>query len=177
VEVAEEYDTPDWSPDKAQQEMDQAITALGKTGFAGVYAMNDGTAGGAIAAMQGAGIDPKTIPITGQDAELEAVQRILTGEQYMTVYKATKPEAKAAADIAVAIAQDKQVPAGLVNGKTNNGTEDVPSVLLTPVAVTKENVATAEFGGQPLVGPDGYWTADQVCTGEFQPACQAAGIS
>jgi D-xylose transport system substrate-binding protein len=177
VEVAQEYDTPDWSPDKAQQEMDQAITAVGKTGFAGVYAMNDGTAGGAIAAMQAAGVDPKTIPTTGQDAELEAVQRILVGEQYMTVYKATKPETKAAADIAVALAQDKQVPAGLVNGKTNNGTEDVPSVLLTPVAVTKSNVGTAEYGGQPLIGPDGYWTADQVCTGEFQSACQSAGIS
>jgi D-xylose transport system substrate-binding protein len=177
VEVAQEYDTPDWSPDKAQQEMDQAITAVGKTGFTGVYAMNDGTAGGAIAAMQAAGVDPKTIPTTGQDAELEAVQRILVGEQYMTVYKATKPETKAAADIAVALAQDKQVPAGLVNGKTNNGTEDVPSVLLTPVAVTKGNVGTAEYGGQPLIGADGYWTADQVCTGEFQSACQAAGIS
>src|SRR5829696_1105339 len=177
VQVDEEYDTPDWSPDKAQQEMDQAITALGRTGFAGVYAMNDGTAGGAIAAMQGAGIDPKTIPTTGQDAELEAVQRILTGEQYMTVYKATKPEAKAVADIAVALARDQEVPAGLVNGQTNNGTEDVPSVLLTPIAVTKENVAAAEFGGQPLIGPDGYWTPDQVCTGEFQSACQAAGIS
>jgi D-xylose transport system substrate-binding protein len=177
VQVAEEYDTPDWSPDKAQQEMDQAITALGRTGFAGVYAMNDGTAGGAIAAMQGAGIDPKTIPTTGQDAELEAVQRILTGEQYMTVYKATKPEAEAAAKIAVALAQDQEVPGGLVNGQTNNGTEDVPSVLLTPVAVTKENIATAEFGGQPLIGPEGYWSADQVCTGEFQSACQAAGIS
>jgi D-xylose transport system substrate-binding protein len=177
VQVAQEYDTPDWSPDKAQSEMDQAITAVGKTGFTGVYAMNDGTAGGAIAAMQAAGVDPKTIPTTGQDAELEAVQRILVGEQYMTVYKATKPETKAAADIAVALAQDKQVPAGLVNGKTNNGTEDVPSVLLTPVAVTKSNVGTAEYGGQPLIGPDGYWTADQVCTGEFQSACQSAGIS
>src|SRR5512144_652964 len=71
VQVAQEYDTPDWSPDKAQSEMDQAITALGKTGFTGVYAMNDGTAGGAIAAMQGAGIDTKTIPTTGQDAELD----------------------------------------------------------------------------------------------------------
>ena len=77
--------------------MDQAITALGKTGFKGLYAMNDGTAGGAIAAMQAAGIDPKTIPSTGQDAELEAVQRILTGDQFMTVYKATRPEAETSA--------------------------------------------------------------------------------
>src|SRR5829696_7673245 len=97
--VAKEYDTPDWSPDKAQQEMEQAITALGKDGFVGAYAANDGTAGGAIAAMKGNGIDPKTIPTTGQDAELAAIQRILAGEQYMTVYKAIKPEAEAAAEL------------------------------------------------------------------------------
>jgi D-xylose transport system substrate-binding protein len=81
--VAKEYDTPDWSPDKAQQEMEQAITAVGKDGFVGVYAANDGTGGGAIAAMKGNGIDPKTRPTTGQDAELAAIQRILVGEQYM----------------------------------------------------------------------------------------------
>jgi D-xylose transport system substrate-binding protein len=180
VQVAKEYDTPDWSPDKAQTEMDQAITALGKTGFAGVYAMNDGTAGGAIAAMQGAGIDTKTIPTTGQDAELDAVQRILTGDQYMTVYKATRPEAETSAKIAVALAQGKPVPtSGLLvqQTKTDNGAADIPSYLLTPVAVTKDNVATAEYGGQPLIGPDGYWTADDVCTPEVQSACQAAGIS
>ncbi len=177
VQVAQEYDTPDWSPDKAQTEMDQAITALGKTGFKGLYAMNDGTAGGAIAAMQAAGIDPKTIPSTGQDAELDAVQRILTGDQYMTVYKATRPEATAAAQIAVALAQGKQIPANMITTKTNNGATDVPSDLLTPVAVTKDNIATAEYGGQPLIGPDGYWTAGDVCTPEFQSACQQAGIS
>jgi D-xylose transport system substrate-binding protein len=177
VQVAKEYDTPDWSPDKAQSEMDQAITALGKTGFKGLYAMNDGTAGGAIAAMQAAGIDPKTIPSTGQDAELEAVQRILTGDQYMTVYKATKPEATAAAQMAVALANGKPIPANMVTTKTNNGATDVPSDLLTPIAVTKDNVGTATYGGQPLIGPNGYWTASDVCTPEFQSACQAAGIS
>ena len=103
--VAKEYDTPDWSPDKAQQEMEQAITAVGKDGFVGVYAANDGTAGGAIAAMKGNGVDPKTRPTTGQDAELAAIQRILIGEQYMTVYKAIKAEAEAAAELAVALAK------------------------------------------------------------------------
>ena len=101
LKVGKSYDTPDWSPDKAQQEMEQAITALGKDGFVGVYAANDGTAGGAIAAMKGNGIDPKTIPSTGQDAELAAIQRILAGEQYMTVYKAIIPEAEQAAELAV----------------------------------------------------------------------------
>ena len=110
--VAKEYDTPDWSPDKAQQEMEQAITALGKDGFVGVYAANDGTAGGAIAAMKGNGIDPKTIPTTGQDAELAAIQRILAGEQYMTVYKAIKAEAEAAAELAAALAKGEAPPSG-----------------------------------------------------------------
>jgi D-xylose transport system substrate-binding protein len=183
VQVAKEFDTPDWSPDQAQTEMDQAITALGKTGFKGVYAMNDGTAGGAIAAMSAAGVDPKTVPTTGQDAELEAVQRILTGDQYMTVYKATRPEATAAAQIAVALANGKPVPPAMVTTKTNNGSTDVPSDLLTPIAVTKDgssgtsSVANAEFGGQKLVAPDGYWTPSQVCTAQFQSACTAAGIS
>jgi D-xylose transport system substrate-binding protein len=167
--IAKEYDTPTWSPDKAQQEMDQAITALGKTGFVGVYAANDGTGGGAIAAMKAAGIDPTTIPVTGQDAELAAIQRILVGEQYMTVYKAIKPEAEDAAQLAVALAQGKQPPSGLVNQNVNNGTKDVPSVILTPVEVTKDNIADT-------VVKDGFWTAQQICTGDFASACSAAGI-
>src|SRR4051795_7447247 len=89
--VAKEYDTPDWTPAKAQTEMEQAITALGKKGFVGVYAANDGTAGGAIAAMKSAGIDPKTIPSTGQDAEIAGIQRVLNGDQYVDIYKPGKP--------------------------------------------------------------------------------------
>jgi D-xylose transport system substrate-binding protein len=169
VEVAKEYDTPDWSPDQAQNEMEQAITALGNNGFAAVYAANDGTAGGAIAAMKGAGIDPKTKPITGQDAELEAIQRILAEEQFMTVYKAIKPEAEAAAEVAVALAQGEEVPAGLVNGKTNNEAEDVPSILLEPVAVQKENI-------NETIVKDGFWTAAEICTAPYKAACKEAGI-
>ena len=140
VKIGAEYDTPDWSPDKAQTEMDQAITKLGKDGFVGVSAANDGTAGGAIAAMKGAGIDPTTRPTTGQDAELAAIQRILLGEQYMTVYKAIKPEAEAAAELAVALAKGEAVPPDMTLTKVNNGSEDVDSVLLPPVAVTKDNI-------------------------------------
>jgi D-xylose transport system substrate-binding protein len=167
--VAKEYDTPDWSPDKAQQEMEQAITAVGDGGFVGVYAANDGTAGGAIAAMKSAGIDPKTRPTTGQDAELAAIQRILVGEQYMTVYKAIKPEAEAAAELAVALVQGKKPPSGLVNDKVDNGMEQVPSVLLKPVAVTKDNV-------QDTIVKDGFWKASEICTGKYASACKQAGI-
>lgn len=169
VKVAKEYDTPDWSPDQAQNEMEQAITALGQNGFAAVYAANDGTAGGAIAAMKGAGIDPKTKPTTGQDAELEAIQRILVDEQFMTVYKATKLETAAAAEIAVALAQGEEVPAGLVNGKIDNEVEEVPSVLLEPVAVLKENI-------NETVVKDEFWPVSEICTGPYKAACKEAGI-
>jgi D-xylose transport system substrate-binding protein len=168
--VGKEYDTPDWSPDKAQSEMEQAITALGKTGFVGVYAANDGNAGGAIAAMKSNGVDPKKIPITGQDAELAGVQRIVAGTQYMTVYKAIKPEAEAAATLAVALLQGKPAPSGLVNTKTANGSAgDVPSVIMDPVAVTVDNI-------EDTIIKDGFWKASEICTGQYAAGCKTAGI-
>jgi D-xylose transport system substrate-binding protein len=165
--VAKEYDTPDWSPDKAQQEMEQAITAVGKDGFVGVYAANDGTGGGAIAAMKSAGIDPKTRPTTGQDAELAAIQRILAGEQYMTVYKAIKAEAEAAAELAVSLAKG-ETPSG-ADDQIDNGTKQVPSILLTPVAVTKDNI-------NDTIVKDKFWSVDEICTGKYAAACKDAGI-
>jgi D-xylose transport system substrate-binding protein len=167
--VAKEYDTPDWSPDKAQSEMEQAITALGKTGFVGVYAANDGNAGGAIAAMKSNGLDPKKIPTTGQDAELAGVQRIVAGEQYQTVYKAIKAEAEAAAQLAYDVSQGKTPDAATVNGKTNNGQADIPSVLLTPVSVTIDNI-------KDTIIKDAFWKASEICTGRFAAGCKTAGI-
>ncbi len=170
VDIVAEYDTPDWSPDKAQTEMDQAITKVGKTGFDGVLAANDGTGGGAIAAMKAAGIDPKTRPTTGQDAELAAIQRILLGEQYMTVYKAIKAEAATAAEMAVALAQGKPVPSTLTVVKVNNGVKDVTSVLLLPVSVTVKNI-------EGTVVVDGFWTPAQIeTTAKLKAAAQAAGL-
>jgi D-xylose transport system substrate-binding protein len=166
--IAKEYDTPDWSPDQAQNEMQQALTALGNK-VDGVYAANDGTASGAIAAMKAAGVDPLP-PVTGQDAELAAIQRILTGEQYMTVYKAIKPEADAAAELAYDLLTQTEVPASMTEGNTvNNGKIDVSSVLLTPVAVTQDNI-------KDTVVKDGFWTVAQICTSEYADACQAAGL-
>jgi D-xylose transport system substrate-binding protein len=170
VKIGAEYDTPDWSPDKAQTEMDQAITKLGKAGFVGVYCANDGTAGGAIASMKGAGIDPTTRPTTGQDAELAGIQRILLGQQYMTVYKAIKLEAAAAAELAVSLAKGTGVPSDMTLSTVNNKTKDVPSVLLKPVAVTKDLI-------QSTVVADGFWTVAQIeNTPELQKAGAAAGL-
>jgi D-xylose transport system substrate-binding protein len=111
-----EFFTPEWDPAEAETFMADLLPKLrvaagddkpASLGFVGVYAANDGTAGGAIAAMAAAGVK-EFPPVTGQDAEIQAIQRILAGEQYMTVFKSYRPEAERAAEFAVA----------LVNGAT-----------------------------------------------------------
>jgi D-xylose transport system substrate-binding protein len=169
VKIGKEYDTQDWSPDKAEREMEQAVTALGKSEIVGVYSANDGMASGAIAAMKGNGIDPKSLPTTGQDSEVAAIQRILVGDQYMTIYLRIKKQAEASAEIAVALAQGKQPPAGLVNARTDNGAGQVPSVLLAPTAVTKDNI-------KDTIIADDFLTAREICINKFAAACAAAGI-
>jgi D-xylose transport system substrate-binding protein len=169
VKIAKEFDTPDWSPDKAQLEMDQSITSLGKDGFVGVYSANDGMAGGIIAAMKGAGIDPKTKPVTGGDSEAAAIQRILIGEQLSTIYLAIKQQAETSAELAVDAAHGKMDPNGLAKTKVDNGAKQVPSVLLSPIAVTKDNI-------QDTVIKDGFLTTGEICTGKYQAACKEAGI-
>jgi D-xylose transport system substrate-binding protein len=168
VKIPKSFDTPGWSADKAQNEMQQSITSLGNNGFAGVLAANDDLGGGAIAAMKSAGIKPSTRPTTGQDATAAGLQRILAGEQFMTVYKAAKPEAGAAAEIAVALAKGDDVRSGLINQQIDNGQKKVPSVILTPVAVTKSNADIVIKGGD--------LKASDVCKGSFKSACTDAGI-
>jgi len=171
IDVAQEYDTADWLPENAQKEMDQAITAVGDDGFHGVLAANDGTAGGAIAALKAAGIDPSTIPVTGQDAELAAVQRIIAGEQYMTVYKPIKPLADNAATLAVAVVNGEDpADSDVINGEEDNGTESVPSAITDTIPVFEDNVADT-------IVKDGYWTADDICTKDYVQDCKDAGIT
>src|SRR4051794_11174607 len=170
VKIAKEYDTPDWSPDKAQEETEQAITALGKDKIAGVYSANDGMIGGAIAAMKSAGMDPKSVPTTGQDSEVAAIQRILTGEQYMTIYLAIKKQAESAAELAVDLLKGTQPPASLVNAKVNNGTGQIPTVLLDPTPVMKDNI-------KDTIIADGFHPASEICTAKYASACTEAGIS
>lgn len=167
VKIGKEFFTPEWSPDNAQKEMDQSITALGKANIVGVYAANDGTAGGAVAAMKAAGFSPIP-PLTGQDAELAGVQRIIAGEQYMTVYKAIRPEADAAAELAVQLLRGESPTTATKT--TNNGTKDVPSILLEPVAVTRENV-------KDTVVKDEFLKVADLCAGSYAAACTELGIS
>lgn len=170
VDVAKEYDTPEWSATNAQNEMQQAITALGKSGFKGVYGANDEMAAGSIAAMKSAGIKPEERPSTGQDATVAGVQRIIADQQYMTVYKATDKETKAAAEIAVALAEGKEFPQSKITEEVDNGKTKVPSVLLEPVAVTKGNVKST-------VVKDEFITADELCSGAYAKPCEELGIS
>jgi len=161
-----DFFTPDWKPANAQTFMNAQIAKIGKTGFIGVYAANDGTAGGAIAAMRSNGVSPIP-PVTGQDAELAAIQRIVSGDQYMTVYKAYKPEAEKTAELAVDLLKGNK-PQGETT--VNNGQKDVPSFLLTPVAVTVANI-------KDTVVKDGLWAVDKICAAQYAQACAKAGLS
>jgi D-xylose transport system substrate-binding protein len=164
LNILAEYDNPDWSPENAQEfTRDQLDTIDDPSSLAGVYAANDGQAGGVIAALTDAGIDPAELPpVTGQDAELAAIQRIVAGEQYMTVYKPYPIEAETAAEVAVQIANGEDV------GDTTDF-EGVPSFIFDPVVVTAENV-------NDTIVADGLYTVEDICTDEYADACAEAGL-
>jgi D-xylose transport system substrate-binding protein len=170
VEIAKEYDTPGWTAENAQKEADQAITALGKEGFAAIYAANDETGGGAIAAMKGAGINPEEKPVTGQDSTVAGLQRILKGEQFMTIFKPIEPEAAIAAEMAISLGESGEVATKEKTEMIENGKTEVPSVLLTSTPVVKENI-------NETVIAEKFVTAAELCEGAFAAACKEAGIS
>jgi D-xylose transport system substrate-binding protein len=135
VQVVHEDWADDWKPENAKRIMNAAITKFGRN-IDAVLASNDGTAGGAIQALKEEGIAGKVL-VTGQDAELVAVQRILAGEQSMTIYKPVLELAKRAADTAIALASGKPL---VVKDELDNGKRKVPTILLDVVTVTKDNV-------------------------------------
>jgi D-xylose transport system substrate-binding protein len=169
VEIAKEYDTPGWTAENAQREAQQAITAIGKTGFAGIYAANDDTAGGAIAAMKGVGINPEDVPVTGQDSTVAGLQRILTGEQFMTIFKPIVPEAEIAAEMAISLGETGEVKTKEPTQMINNGKAEVPSILLTSTPVVKENI-------NETVIAEKFVTPAELCEGAFATPCKEAGI-
>jgi len=178
--VPSEQAMPNWKPEEAQQLMEAAITSLGKDGFDAVYVANDGGAGGAYAAMKSNGVDPSTKPMTGQDAELAAVQRILMGQQYMSVYKAIKPEAETAAQLACDLAQGKTPT--VTTAPVNNGTADIASVLLVPIPVTADG-SNGTKSVQDTVVADKFYGADtvtKICDAAVDPgltaACTKSGV-
>ena len=161
----DDQSVPDWDNQKALTIFEQMLQKSDNK-VDGVLAANDGLGNAAISALKQRKLGQ--IPVTGQDATLEGIQNILAGDQYMTVYKAIKAEADAAAGLAIALAKGEEPPADLVNGETDDESRKVPSVLLTPEKITKENISK--------VIEDDFLKRDEVCAGKFESLCAEAGI-
>jgi ABC-type xylose transport system substrate-binding protein len=158
--VLAKFDTPSWDPQKAQDWVAGQITQF-KGKIVGVVAANDGTGGGSIAALKAAGVKPLPL-VTGNDAEIAAVQRIIAGDQYNTISKPIKIVATAAAEAAVAY----------LNGSTPKSTGTLyktKSQLFTPTVVTAKNIKAEIF-------TSGVYKASQVCTGVYAAGCKKLGI-
>lgn len=156
-----EFDTPDWQPPEAQQFTEGAISQFGDE-IAGVVAANDGTGGAAIAALRAADVKPLP-PVTGNDAEIAAIQRIIAGTQFNTIHKPSRVVGEAAAEAAN----------GFMKGDPPKGDTtlfDTPSRLFEPTVVTRENVKEVIFDSN-------FYTPDEVCTGEFAAGCKELGIT
>jgi D-xylose transport system substrate-binding protein len=165
--IVYEQDIPDWSPDEANKKMGAAITKLGKDGFDGVYAANDGMAGGVSTAMKKAGV--KDVPLGGQDAELAGLQRIVKGDQTLTIYKAIKPQAELTAEIAVKLLKGESID-GLTPKKVDSKSKkDIPSELFDAKIVTKDNI-------KDTILKDKVYKVGQICTPQYEKACEAAGL-
>jgi D-xylose transport system substrate-binding protein len=155
---------PDWDNQKALTIFEQMLQRTSNK-IDAVLSANDGLANSVISALHARKLT--ALPVTGQDATAEGIQHILAGDQCMTVYKAVKKEADAAATLAIALAKG-QTPT-TATAQTKNGSVQTPSVLLTPVAVTKTNI-------NDTVIKDGFLTKSQICTGQFAKDCTAAGL-
>jgi D-xylose transport system substrate-binding protein len=170
-QVAADQSVPDWDNTKAGTIFEQMYTkANGK--FIGVDAANDGLGGAVVSVLKRNGQNGK-VPVTGQDATDEGLQRVLSGDQCMTVYKAIKKEADAAAKLAIALAKgDKAGAEAQATGSVQDSEtkQQVKSVLLQPQAIFKDNVKD--------VVADGFTSADKLCTSEaLKTACEANGVS
>ncbi len=159
-ELLAEYDTPDWQPSDAQEWVSGQISRFGD-GIAGVVAANDGTGGGAIAAFKAAGLPVP--PVTGNDFEVAAAQRIAAGDQYNTISKPIKIVAEAAAEVAHQFVQGEEPAA-------DTELFDTPAQLFEPTVVTADNLPDV------LAESDQVDVAD-VCTDAYAAACAEAGVS
>lgn len=164
--VVGEQAVPDWDNEQAVTIFEQLYTAADGA-VDGVLAANDGLGGSAISVLEKNG-KAGQVPVTGQDATVEGLQNILAGTQCMTVYKSAKLEAGALADAAIALVNGEEAE---TTGTTEDseGGRDVPSILLDPVSITKDNVGD--------VISDGGQSYEDVCTGEYEQLCTDAGIT
>ena len=160
----DDQSVPDWDNQQALTIFEQMLQAADNK-IDGVLAANDGLGNAAISALKQRKLPQ--IPVTGQDATLEGIQNIVNGDQCMTVYKAIQKEADAAAELAIALAKGEEP--SVETTPIDNGTEEVPSVLLEPVPVTQDNIS--EYFGNP-----DYPTKEDICAGKVAAKCQELGL-
>lgn len=156
VDIAESHDTLDWNPDDARKWVEGQLQSAEEEPIA-IYAANDGTAGGVLAATKKARVEPV---VTGQDAEVDGLQNILRGDQYATIYKSIPPQAEFAANAAVALAGGEK-PEGSTTYK------DTPTDFVEAKVVTKDSV-------KDIVGDQ--IKAEDICTGDVKKLCEDAGV-
>ncbi|GHH91239.1 sugar ABC transporter substrate-binding protein [Streptomyces capillispiralis] len=171
VDIAKSYDTEKWLPEVAAENMRRAIKEVGLGDVAAVYSANDGMAGAVIEALEEAGVTDLP-PVTGQDADLEAVRRIVAGKQYMSVYKSFLLQATGAADMAVAKVQDRSIQFdALARDRVDSPTQqDIPAMLVPVVALTRENI-------EDTVIEDGVYTVEEICTPAYAADCAEIGLT
>lgn len=168
VRIGPSYYTTGWLPQNAFANMSAAMAQLGRDGIDGVYAGSDGIASAVIHALKSDRVRPIP-PVTGQDADLNAVRRVVAGDQYVTIYKPITEEAEAAAEMAVALGRGERLDA-IANATVGNDTrKDIPAVLGPLYPVTVHTV-------RQTVVRDGLYTVDQICTPQLRSACRAAGL-
>ncbi|GLY00895.1 MULTISPECIES: substrate-binding domain-containing protein [Actinoplanes] len=159
-------DVPDWDNAQGGTLFEQNLTT--NKDIKGVLAANDGLGNAAIQVLKKNKLNGQ-VPVTGQDATVQGLQNVLVGDQCMTVYKAIKDEADAAAELAIALAKGEAPTTATSSVTDPESKKDVKSVLLTPKSITKANVKD--------VIADGFVTKEELCTADFAAACTEAGIS
>ena len=158
IKKGPDQSVPDWDNQKARTIFDQMLVSTNNK-INAVAAANDGLAGAVVASLKAHHL--KALPLSGQDATPQGVQNILSGWQTMTVYKAVRTEANAAAKVAIDLLRGRKVA---TNGAVSNGSRNVPSVLLKPQSITKKNYT--------LLFKDGFLKRNQVCIGQFRKLCK-----
>jgi D-xylose transport system substrate-binding protein len=155
---------PDWDNQKALTIFEQILQKQSNK-IDGVLAANDGLGNAAISALKQRKLPQ--IPVTGQDATLQGIQNIVNGDQCMTVYKAIKKETDAAAKLAVELLKGQKPTEA--TAKVNNQNRDVPSILLEPVAVTKDNI-------KQYIGQADFPKKEEICAGKVASKCSSVGL-
>ncbi|GAU71567.1 putative xylose ABC transporter substrate-binding protein [Streptomyces sp. NBRC 110611] len=164
--IVYEKDIPDWSAAEAKKEMSDAINSLGAQGFDAVYSANDGMADGIADALKAGGV--KNVPVGGQDAELPALQRLISGTQAFTLYKEVRPEAETAAEIAFRLLRGQSISSLTTTTAGNKTKSGIPARLFKAEVVTKKNM-------KDTVVRDGVVRTDLLCA-DLAAECQALGL-